>query len=500
MELQALDRFHQIVIQMHDNPDADAVGAGYALYRYFQSKGKQVRLIYGGYQPIAKSNMKLMLQELEIPAEYVQELASPELLLTVDCQYGEGNVQHFDAQQVAMIDHHNTGRQSGEWAEIRSQIVSCATICYDMLQTEGYDVNADTKVATALYYGLYMDSNGLAEIRHPLEQDMIDFLHYDRTLVRRWNHANFTIGELETAGIALLRQSYDEKKRLSIIKSNPCDPNILGLVGDLILQVDSIDVCIIFNECPGGYKLSVRSCASDVAANELAKFLTDGIGDGGGHLDKAGGFISKGQYEKRYGRKGIEAFFFQRAEEYYDSYEVIYARDGLRTLDGFQEYRKKPAVYGYVRLSDIVENGTPCRIRTLEGDVLVTVSDKLYAMIGFFGEVYPIEQEMFERRYVPGESRLERQFEYPPMLIRQSDGRGINLLSYAKQCVTTGAGRILAKRLDKAVKVFTRWDYEKYMAGEIGDMLCCTQGNETDIYIIKQEVFKETYEACDDLG
>ena len=48
MKLSKLESFHQIVIQIHDNPDADAVGSGFALYTYFKEKGKQVRLVYSG--------------------------------------------------------------------------------------------------------------------------------------------------------------------------------------------------------------------------------------------------------------------------------------------------------------------------------------------------------------------------------------------------------------------------------------------------------------------
>ena len=48
MKLSNLDKFNQIVIQIHDNPDADAIGSGYAIYKYFLQKGKNVRLVYGG--------------------------------------------------------------------------------------------------------------------------------------------------------------------------------------------------------------------------------------------------------------------------------------------------------------------------------------------------------------------------------------------------------------------------------------------------------------------
>ena len=42
MYLNELDQYDSITIQAHDNPDADAIASGYALYVYFQAKGKNV--------------------------------------------------------------------------------------------------------------------------------------------------------------------------------------------------------------------------------------------------------------------------------------------------------------------------------------------------------------------------------------------------------------------------------------------------------------------------
>ncbi len=321
MKLKDLDRFNQIVIQVHDNPDADAVGSGFAIYEYFKEKGKDVRLIYSGKNKLKKSNMLLMLEDLKIPLEYVSELERPELLLTVDCQYEEGNVTYFEAENVATIDHHNTGEVSDDMAEIRSQLVSCATICYDMLKEEGFDINSREDIATALYYGLFMDSNELSEIRHPLEREMLDKLRYDEQLITKFSHANFTLEEMETAGLAMLRYNYDERKRLAIINSKPCDPNILGIIGDFVLQVDSINVCIIYNECHDGYKLSVRSCIPEVPANELASHIGGEIGNGGGHLNKAGGFISVKKFINKYDDMNIDAYVLGRVESFYDMLE-----------------------------------------------------------------------------------------------------------------------------------------------------------------------------------
>ena len=41
MYLNELDQYDSITIQAHDNPDADAIASGYALYVYFQAKGKK---------------------------------------------------------------------------------------------------------------------------------------------------------------------------------------------------------------------------------------------------------------------------------------------------------------------------------------------------------------------------------------------------------------------------------------------------------------------------
>ena len=47
MKLSSLLKYNSIVIQCHDNPDADAICSGYVLYRYFKSHDKKVR--FKGY-------------------------------------------------------------------------------------------------------------------------------------------------------------------------------------------------------------------------------------------------------------------------------------------------------------------------------------------------------------------------------------------------------------------------------------------------------------------
>ena len=107
MKLKDLSAFNEIVIQCHDNPDADALASGFGLYTYFKSKGKDVRFIYRGNNRIQKSNLMIMLKELNIPVSYEPDFdEEPELLITVDCQYGQRNITTTKAKNIAIIDHH----------------------------------------------------------------------------------------------------------------------------------------------------------------------------------------------------------------------------------------------------------------------------------------------------------------------------------------------------------------------------------------------------------
>ena len=303
MKLSKLLKYNQIIVQCHDNPDADAIASGFALYTYLKNNGKDVRLIYGGRNVIRKSNLIIMIKELEIPIEHVRNASKEvpaELLVTVDCQYGEGNVTLYPAQTVAVIDHHRISKKMPTLNEVQSNLGACATLLWNMLKEEGIDPNENENLATALYYGLYTDTGNLEEIYHEKDMELRDTAKFDAGLITKLRNANISIEELETAGAALLRCDYNEQYRFAVVKAGPCDPNVLGLISDMVLEVDAIDVCLVFSILPNGVKLSIRSCEEEIKANELATRICMGIGSGGGHHVKAGGFLQMDLLAKEY--------------------------------------------------------------------------------------------------------------------------------------------------------------------------------------------------------
>lgn len=294
MRLKDLLEYDKIVIQCHDNPDADSIASGYGVYTYLKNYGKEVRLLYGGRNIIRKSNLVTMVRELEIPIEHVRHVekeASAELLVTVDCQYGEGNVSLYPAKKIAVIDHHRVVREVPKLSRIDATLGSCSTLVWEMLQEEGIDANQNKDLITALYYGLYADTVNFSGVYQEKDIRLKETATFDAALITRLKNANISIEDLETAGAALLRCDYNEQYRFAVVKTGTCDPNVLGLISDMVLEVDVIDVCVVFNLQPNGVKLSIRSCAKHIFANDLANILCKGIGSGGGHEMKAGGFL-----------------------------------------------------------------------------------------------------------------------------------------------------------------------------------------------------------------
>jgi phosphoglycolate phosphatase len=345
-----------------------------------------------------------------------------------------------------------------------------------MMSDEGYSFSRKIQLGTALYYGLYTDTNQFSEIFNPLDMDMRDSVACNKNMINLFRNSNISRKELETAGIALIRNTYNEDYKFSIIKSEPCDPNILGIISDFLLQVDGIDTCVVYSEERGGFKFSVRSCVKEVRANELAVFLCSGIGSGGGHNEKAGGFINLKQYDALHSGTNSEAFFNQRLNEYYETTKIIVAKDYDMKVHDLISYTKKKLPIGYVKVSEILPIGTPITVRTLEGDMDMTVMENLLVMIGIKGEVYPYMKEKFEKSYAVMNEKYNINLhtakpEYVPTIRNRLDGTSKTLVDYAKVCVPTGETYISAFKLNTRVKVFTNWDEEKYMLGVPGDYL-----------------------------
>ncbi len=499
MRLNELLGFDDIVIQCHDNPDADALSSGYALFWYLEQKGKNPRFIYRGRNRMSKSNLLIMKEELKIPVSYEPEFNDiPELLVTVDCQYGQKNVTRTEAKTIAVIDHHQVTEKLPSLSEVRSNIGSCATIIWDMMRDEGVSVNDDILLSTALYYGLYTDTNRLSEVSHPLDRDMQDDLSINRSIVTKMVNSCISLDELKITGKAIYGYEYFDDNKYLLIRAEWCDPNILGVISDFALETVGVDVCVAYYASPGEIKFSVRSCIKEVHANELAAFLAEGIGGGGGHIIKAGGTIRPEKLaEYKDEDADIEELagkeFRTRLEKYFSMYRVIYAKDTTLDTSGMKLFEKQEQRLGVVSLTEVFPEGTTVEIRTLEGDINVRIEKDMYLMIGIEGEVYPIKKSKLESSYRYSEEPYDEKFEYEPAIKDVFTGERKSVLKAAKTVYSQGNVKIYSRPLEGYVKLFTAWDEEKYYAGTPGDFIAVREDDPHDIYIISKRLFSRLY-------
>jgi phosphoglycolate phosphatase len=492
-------KYTDIVIQCHDNPDPDAIASAFGVYAYLKRHGKSPQIIYSGVERIQKRNLQLMLEWFKIKIEYIKnadKFPKPKLLVCVDCQYGQGNVTKIEAEKVAIIDHHIQSQKIDKFdlGVIQSCLGSCSTLVWQLLTGENFDFAKNKDVSTALYYGLLKDTNNFTERTHPLDKDMRDSLgkYCDMGRVESLRLCNYTIEELEIAGVALLRNYVNTDKRYAIFKSEYCDPNILGIIGDFALEVDTVDVCVVYSQRVDGVKMSIRSCSTEVMASELAEFITAGIGSGGGHSKKAGGEIKKQKIDEI--GISVDEYMKTKLAEYFDCCDLIHASNHKIHTAKMARYRKNPIPVSYVVSADVFGDGTTLILRTLEGDTEIKASPDTYIMIGVQGEAYPIKSEKFQKSYKLSKKPVNLDGNiYSPTVKNKDTGEIKELVPYMKPCVPTGAVPIFARPLERRTKVFVSWTPEGYLYGSPGDYLAIRCDDKSDVYIINKDIFAKTY-------
>ncbi len=521
MRLEDFLEYDDIVIQCHNVPDADALASGFAVYTYLKDHGKQPRLVYGGPEEIRKSNLRLMMGRLGIPAEYVSSIPEPDLLITVDCQIGERNTSPplcgwTEGHARAVIDHHEPSPRlhenhiSPKLEHIVSNYGSCSTVVWELLQDAGYsreDINRDQKLATALYYGLFTDTGFLQEISHPADKDMRDSLQFSKSSITLFRNSNMSLEDLDLVNRALSRHDYHPDRRYAIIQAEPCDPNLLGVISDLMIEVDGIDACIAFCMLAGGAKLSIRSCVNGTRADELAEYLCGG----GGHSMKAGGFLPLPEKEAVMAGKILA----DKMDSYFKETDIYDARTDTPDLSGMRIYRKKRVKMGYVRSEDLLtEQGgsgnTRVLVRMLEGDFEIDLGRDIMIMTGVAHDIYPCRAEVFSQRYdvldepyyyeeTPTKGSRKG---YQPKIIDILTGEGRPFIPYIRSCMSRDTSCVHARQLERRMKLFTLWDSEKYITGMPGDWFAVRmdEADRTvpkDVYIVKEDIFKKLYSCAE---
>ena len=292
-DLVALCQGHTVYIQTHNFPDPDAIASVFGLQKLLELYGVESVLCYDGrIDKLSASKMLDAFQIQMLPYEcLVSDMRETDRIICVDTQKHAGNVTDFVGDEVACIDHHPTFVP----IEYKYQDVritgACATLIAEYYALSGKTPDSD--VATALLYGLKMDTLQFTRGVTELDLRMFEFLFplCDQEKLAGLERNNMEFADLKAYGAAIESIELYDKTGFSCIPF-PCPDALIAILSDFILALIEVEVAVVFSFREDGVKLSVRSEDPAVHAGDLLHEALKDIGNGGGHASMGGGFIS----------------------------------------------------------------------------------------------------------------------------------------------------------------------------------------------------------------
>jgi bifunctional oligoribonuclease and PAP phosphatase NrnA len=287
----------------HENPDADTLGSSLAVIRIVEALGGTATAVCTDPPP--------PLYEFIPGIERFRTDPDPaqayDLLVVSDCgsfdRVGDVRLRHpvlFAELPRVVIDHHasNDAVQAGDWIEP----TSAATCEMTALLSTRLGVPLDAAggaMATALMAGIVMDT---ATFAHPnstprtlvVAAALVDAGAQLSDISRRLYRTK-PVAQVRLFGRVLARMETSVDGRLvwstirdEDLRATESIPAYSEGIIDLLAQVDSADVAIVFKEDDGGTRLSVRTRPNGVDGTVLT-----GAFGGGGHARAAGATIAQ---------------------------------------------------------------------------------------------------------------------------------------------------------------------------------------------------------------
>lgn len=317
MQLVQICKGRNIYIQTHNFPDPDAIASAFGLQRLLQKFDVDSTLCYAGR--IDKLSAYKMLDVFAIKMYSYEELSTrmrqDDAIICVDSQKNGGNITDFIGDEIACIDHHPTFVEvKYEYSDIYIT-GACASIIADYYRE--LDIVPDKDVATALMYGLRMDTLQFSRGVTPLDIKMFGYLfpYSDPDVLAQLERNNLELKDLQAYGAAIDSITIFNKVGFVSIPFS-CPDGLIGALSDFVLALEEVLVAIVLCKREDGIKFSVRSEIPGVHAGHLTRAALAGYGDGGGHQAMAGGLVRNEQLDSL--GQFVDDFFRERFLEELD--------------------------------------------------------------------------------------------------------------------------------------------------------------------------------------
>lgn len=299
MKMTQLDRVIEqinhkhVYIQTHNFPDPDAIASAYGLQQLLKCRGIEATICYKG--KIDRYSTDKLRELLCIDMQNIEDLEDvltvEDEVILVDAQRGNSNIINIAGDEIICIDHHPVfEKYEYRYADIRPDVGACASIIAQYFFEN--DISMSKEVATALTFGIRMDTRSLSRGVSKLDMEMLYqmFDICDQNIIYLLENSNIYFEDLLAYSKAI--SSIEVYDTISFADTGRnCPEALIASVSDFMLALIEVKLSVVYSRKDGGIKLSVRSEQPELDAGKIINKALVGIGNGGGHAAMAGGFV-----------------------------------------------------------------------------------------------------------------------------------------------------------------------------------------------------------------
>ncbi|QCC58116.1 DHH family phosphoesterase [Natrinema thermotolerans] len=286
----------RLAVMAHDNPDPDAIASAVALADIAESVGVPADACYFGDISHQENRAMVNLLELDLrnlgPTESLEEYSA--FALVDHSRPGVNDQLPTELHVDIVIDHHPPrGPVPGEFVDLRQGAGATSTVLTEYV--ERFDLGFDPSMATALLYGIRVDTNDFTREVSPADFRAASVLspHADASVLRQIEQPSLEGDTLETIARAIKNRIQRDSVAVASV-GRIGDRDALPQAADQLLAMEGVETTLVFGFNDQMVYVSARSRAADVDLGETLRDAFDRIGSAGGHADMAGAQLEIG--------------------------------------------------------------------------------------------------------------------------------------------------------------------------------------------------------------
>lgn len=300
--VENFNKYNEIAIISHRNPDGDTLGSTLALYEYLVNLGKNVT-------PIVPNAIGKVFNFLPHIKNFKQEFNPIDFDLIIACDCATSHMTEFtekhpelfkQSQPFINIDHHGCNDNFGT---INLVIESPSTTCIIFELLKNINAPITNTMATNLLTGLYTDTGSLMHGNTTPESYRISSYLLkkgaDLKTISKNIFCTKEVSKLKLWGKIMENVHLDDEENIALATITQDDLDEFGAthddlsgVIDFINAIPEANVSIILTEKDNKVKGSIRT-QKDIDVSKIAAQF-----GGGGHA-KAAGFMVPGHLQKK---------------------------------------------------------------------------------------------------------------------------------------------------------------------------------------------------------